>query len=63
MIRLALAAFVLVALVGGLALVATAFERSVAGLDSGNGSKLMQRAAYFVLIALMLYVSIVGVFA
>ena len=63
MIRLALAVILVGALVGGLALAALALQRSVAGLDSENGSNLMQRAAYFVLIALMLYVSIVGVFA
>ncbi len=63
MVRLALAVILVVALLGGLALAAMALQRGLAGVDSGNGTNLMQRAAYFVLIALMLYVSIVGVFA
>jgi hypothetical protein len=58
--RLALAILLVAAVIGLVAVVASAFRRTAGAPGLDEGSTPMQRAAYFVLIALMLYVSIVG---
>lgn len=58
--RLALAILLVAAILGLVAVVASVFRRPADGPRMEEGTTPMQRVAYFVLIALMLYVSIVG---
>jgi len=58
--RLALAILLVAAAIGLVAYIASAFRRSAGGPGLDEGTTPMQYAAYFVLIALMLYVSIAG---
>jgi len=58
--RLALAILLVGALFGLLAYIASAFRRPAGGPGVEDRTTPMQRVAYFVLIALMLYVSIMG---
>ena len=58
--RLALAILMVAAVIGLVVFLASAFRRPAGGAPQDEGATPMQRVAYFVLIALMLYVSIVG---
>jgi hypothetical protein len=58
--RLALAILMVAALIGLLAYIASAFRRPAGPTGVEDGTTPMQRAAYFVLIALILYVSVFG---
>ncbi|MEM9708416.1 MAG: hypothetical protein AAF871_06440 [Pseudomonadota bacterium] len=58
--RLALAILLVAALVGLAAVVFGAMRRATGGPGLDEGVSPMQRVAYFVLIALILYVSIAG---
>ena len=61
--RLALAILLVAALLGLAAYLTVQIRESVGRRDEEGGPALMQRVAYFVLIALMLYVSIMGAVA
>lgn len=58
--RLALAILMVGALIALLAYIAAAFRRPADGPGVEDRTTPMQRVAYFVLIALMLYVSVMG---
>lgn len=60
MYRFVLALVLVLALVGLLASVIADIRKATMGPDETGGASLMQKVAYFVLIALMLYVSIMG---
>lgn len=58
--RLALAILMVAAVIGLVVFLASAFRRPADGARPDEEATPMQRVAYFVLIALILYVSIVG---
>lgn len=63
MVRLALAVLLVAGLIASIAFVAASLRKSLVAVGEDDGAKPMQRAAYFVLVALMLYVSLAGIFA
>ena len=58
--RLALAVLLVGAVIALVTYMTADLRKTTAGRDRGDGQSLMQRVAYFVLIALIVYVSVMG---